>query len=263
MPKYVDAAKDRIRKGLRRFAPIIEKAKQAGLNEADTRTIIKTMLDELLGYDKFFDVTAEYSIKGQYADFAVKIEDQIRFFIEAKAVGVELDERHLFQVVGYAANHGHDWTVLTNGDQWRIYRLFSGPERRTELACAISLTDPDLPLKDKVDALFLLSKEGFKAKALEAYWAKVEALHPKRIAQVLMLPKVLTIIGREVRRKAKSRVSDEQVRDVLLNQVIRGSLADEVKDGEDQQRSRTVRQRSRGKTTTSAADDSGPAGSKE
>lgn len=230
MPKYVDAAKDRIRKGLRRFVPILEKAKQSGLNEADTRTIIKTMLEELLGYDKFFDVTAEFSIKGQYADFAVKIEDQIRFFIEAKAIGIELDERHLFQVVGYAANHGHDWAVLTNGDEWKVFRLFTGPERRTEKVCAVRLTDPDVPPRDKVERLFLVSKEGFRAKALESYWAKVEALHPKRLAQLLFQPKVLSLLGREVRRHAKSRVSDEQVRDVLLNQVVRGSLADELKN---------------------------------
>lgn len=230
MPKYVEAAKERIRIGLRKFAPILEKARQSGLNEADTRTIIKIMLEDLLGYDKFFDVTAEFSVKGQYADFAVKIDDQIKFFIEAKAIGIELDERHLFQVVGYAANHGHDWAVLTNGDEWKVFRLFSGAERRTEKVCTVRLSDPETPPRDKVEHLFLISKEGFRAKALESFWTKVESLHPKRLVQLLFEPKVLTALGREVRRQAKSRISNEQIRDVLLNQVIRGALADELKD---------------------------------
>jgi len=81
MAKYVDAAKQRISDNLRRFTKIIEQAKNRGVNEADTRDIVKAILGDVLGYDPFFEVTGEYSVKGQYADIPGRFSSIKRVFV--------------------------------------------------------------------------------------------------------------------------------------------------------------------------------------
>jgi hypothetical protein len=39
-------------------------------------------------------------------DLAVKIDDEIRFIIEVKAIGIDLKDAHVKQAIDYAANEG-------------------------------------------------------------------------------------------------------------------------------------------------------------
>ena len=148
-PKYVDDASSRIQSTIKKFQNIVGQAKQRNLNEADTRDIVKAMISDLLGFDPFFEVTGEFSIKGQYADFAIKSNDSILFFTEVKSIDTKLDEKHLFQVIGYAANHGVEWAVLTNAERWVVYRLFAGEEKKTEVVLDFNvLTGSALEIRD-------------------------------------------------------------------------------------------------------------------
>ena len=54
---------ERIANGIKRFQPILESAKSRDVGESDTVIIIIDMLTEIFGYDKFSEVTSEYSIK--------------------------------------------------------------------------------------------------------------------------------------------------------------------------------------------------------
>lgn len=229
MAKYVEVAKQRIVDGIRKYGKIVEQAQKRGVNEADTRDIVKAILGDVLGYDPFFEVTGEYSVKGQYADFGVKVEDQIRFFVEVKSVGTKLEERQMFQVIGYAANQGHDWGVLTNGETWNVYKLFTGQERGTELVISVSLTDGEVPIKEKADRFFMFSKEGFRQNALSDYWTKAQVLSPMRIAEKLCEDIVLRTLRTELQRGSGFKISVETVYSVMMNQVIRGDLADKLK----------------------------------
>ena len=109
--------------GIKRYQPILEAAKSRDVGEADTVTIIKDMLADVFGYDKYSEVTSEFSIRGTYCDLATKIDGQLQTLIEVKAIGLDLKEQHVKQAVDYAANQGVDWVLLTNGVCWRIYRI--------------------------------------------------------------------------------------------------------------------------------------------
>lgn len=229
MAKYVDEAKQRISEGIRKYTRILETAKKKSVNEADTRDIVKAILGEVLGYDPFFEVTGEFSVKGQYADFGVKFGDQIRFFVEVKSIGTKLEDKQMFQIIGYAANQGHDWGILTNGDIWHIYRLFTGADKGTELVMSLSLTDSATAIRDKVETMFLISKEGFRQNALQDHWTRMQVLNPSRVAEKLCSEKVLKVLRTEVQREASFTIPFETLESVVLNQVIRGDLADKIK----------------------------------
>jgi hypothetical protein len=58
---------------IKRFQPIIQSAKTRDVNESDTVIIITDMLAEVFGYDKYSEITSEFSIRGTYCDLAKKL----------------------------------------------------------------------------------------------------------------------------------------------------------------------------------------------
>ena len=104
---------DKLTSGLEKFQSVFKIAKKKDINEADTVSIIEDFITEVLGYQKYFEVTKELEIKGTYVDLAIKVEEKYEFLVEAKAVGIELKEQHVKQAVDYGANKGIQWVVLT------------------------------------------------------------------------------------------------------------------------------------------------------
>src|SRR3954452_11641999 len=115
MAKLPKRAAERITAGLKRFQPILASAKSRDVNESDTVVIVGDMLQEVFGYDKYTEITSEHSIRGTFCDLAVKVDSALAALIEIKAIGLDLKDGHVKQIVDYAANQGVDWVVLTNG----------------------------------------------------------------------------------------------------------------------------------------------------
>ena len=104
---------ERLVVGLKRFQPILAAAKAREAGETDTVTIVKDMLADVFGYDKYSELTSEFAIRGTYCDLAIKLDTRLATLIEVKAIGIELKEAHVKQAVDYAANQGVDWVLLT------------------------------------------------------------------------------------------------------------------------------------------------------
>jgi predicted type IV restriction endonuclease len=102
---------ERLVAGIKRFQPILSTARSRDVGESDTVTIVKDMLADVFGYDKYSEVTSEYSIRGTFCDLATKIDGTLQALIEVKAIGIELKDSHVKQVVDYAANQGVDWVI--------------------------------------------------------------------------------------------------------------------------------------------------------
>jgi hypothetical protein len=95
---------DRLVRGMTKFQQVLQIAKDRDVNEADTVSIIKDVLAEVFGYDKYLDVTSEFAVRGTFCDLAIKIENKVEFLIEAKAIGLELKEGHLRQATSFASS---------------------------------------------------------------------------------------------------------------------------------------------------------------
>lgn len=86
MTNIPNKVSERLIKQVPTFQKVLQNAKDRDVNESDTVTIITDMLSSVFGYDKYEEVTSEQAIRGTYCDLAVKLDDQIRFLIEVKAM---------------------------------------------------------------------------------------------------------------------------------------------------------------------------------
>ncbi len=115
-------AAERLVAGIKKYQPILASAKARDVGEADTVTIVKDMLAEVFGYDKYSEVTSEYAIRGTYCDLAIKTDGTLQTLIEVKAIGLELKDPHVKQAIDYAANQGVDWVLP---DEWYVLASLS------------------------------------------------------------------------------------------------------------------------------------------
>ncbi|MBT9143677.1 MAG: hypothetical protein DDT32_01986 [Syntrophomonadaceae bacterium] len=123
----------------------LDKHRRDDLKELPTRTIFINPLLEALGWDVRDpdEVELEYpTIDGKSVDYAYKINRKPVLFMEAKPLNDPLtDVKSITQVVGYAANAGVEWCILTNGVTYKVYHSTEKAEAPEKLLFEISL-DP-------------------------------------------------------------------------------------------------------------------------
>ena len=99
---------ERLVAGIKRYQPILAAAKNRDVGETDTVTIVKDMLADVFGYDKYAELTSEHAIRGTYCDLAIKLDGKLTKLLEVKAIGIDLKDAHVKQAIDYAANQGVD-----------------------------------------------------------------------------------------------------------------------------------------------------------
>ncbi len=121
----------------------LDRHRKDDLKEYPTRTIFIDPLLQALGWDVRDpdDVELEYpTIDGKSVDYAPKINRKPVLFIEAKPLNDPLtDVKSITQVVGYSANAGIEWCILTNGVTYKVYRSTEKAEAPDKLLFEISL----------------------------------------------------------------------------------------------------------------------------
>ena len=193
-------AAERLVAGIKKYQPILASAKARDVGEADTVTIVKDMLAEVFGYDKYSEVTSEYAIRGTYCDLAIKTDGTLQTLIEVKAIGLELKDPHVKQAIDYAANQGVDWVLLTNGMCWRVYHLTFSKPIEQELVVSIDLSMLNTRSENDIELLYLWCKEGWQRSVLDEYNTQKQALSRFFVGAMLQTDPVLEVIRRELRR---------------------------------------------------------------
>ncbi|MCC7248572.1 MAG: type I restriction enzyme HsdR N-terminal domain-containing protein [Lysobacter sp.] len=222
MPAVPKKVSERLVQGLKRYQPILQAARSRDVGEADTVTIIKDMLADVFGYDKYTDVTSEYSIRGTFCDLAIKIDGQLQTPIEVKAIGLDLKDQHVKQAIDYAANQGVDWVLLTNGVSWRIYHLVFSKPIEQELVLEIDFCKLNSRAEADIELLYLWCKEGWQRSVLGEYHTQKQALSRFFVGAMLQTDSVLDVIRRELRRVSPDvKIDTSQIKDVLVNEVIK------------------------------------------
>jgi predicted type IV restriction endonuclease len=147
------------------------------LTESDTIRVLILPVLEALGWDlqDVDEVRSEYrhASADNPVDYALFLHGTPALFVEAKALGVSLDDRKpLLQTLNYANVAGVDWCVLTNGAEWRIYKVHAPVTAEEKLFLTARLDEPTSEMGPIAATLSLLSRDRMRARAIDALWSE-------------------------------------------------------------------------------------------
>ena len=213
---------DRYKATVPKYQKVLTDARHRDLNEADTVTIVKDILADVFGYDKYTEITGEYAIRSTYCDLAIRIDGKVQFLIEVKAVGLDLKENHLRQVVDYGANQGIPWVILTTGVCWELYRLRVDQKINYDKVLDFDFTSLSLRSEDDKDKLFALSKQALAKSVREGLYERTQLVNRFAIAALVQSEPVVDVIRRELKRSAENlKVESEEILAILKNEVLK------------------------------------------
>ena len=225
--KLTKKTEDRIKTAVAKFQKVLAVAKARDLNESDTVTLIVDMLNEIFGYDKYLEVTSELAIRGTYCDLAIKLNDKFEYLIECKSIGTELKELHLRQAVGYGANKGIQWIVLTNGIEWNVYRLRFEQPIQWDLVAKFSFETLNLKNERDMERLVILTREGVEKNARAELFEKIQCVNKYIMGQLLLNEPIVSVLRRELKKLSDGiNVEEAEIITLLKENVLRRELLD-------------------------------------
>lgn len=187
-------------------------------NESDTRMLLNSILQFVLGYE-ISDIKTEQKVESRRADYVLSIKGENVIVIEAKRVGIALKEKQIFQAAAYGAYAGIKWVVLTNALVWQLYRISTGERIQHDLVFTIDLLD-GLD-REEAEFFYLISKEGMSRKnLLEQRWEKIRALSTENIINVLLDEEVLSKIRTTLIKRTGYKVTNEELRSILEKDIL-------------------------------------------
>jgi len=225
--------KDRLISGVKKFQPIVAKAQAKDINESDTVTIILDILSDVFGYDKFLEITSEYAIKKTYVDLAIKLNGVPKLLIEAKAAGLDLKDQHIKQAVDYGSNSGVEWVILTNGADWRVYNISFGKPVSADLVYQFNFSKISVKKQADLETLYYLTREAMtkgNKSALDEFHNQQQIVNRFTLAHIILSDTVLDTIRRSLRKMSSdTKVSNEEIQKILLDEVIKRDILDDEK----------------------------------
>lgn len=228
---------DRIKSTLPKFKKVLAIAKDRDVTESDTVAIINDMLSEVFGYEKYTDITSELMIRGTFCDLAIRIDESFEkgFLIECKRIGIELKEEHIRQAVNYGVNKGIKWVMLTNGDEWRMYKIRFEQPVNWDLVLKFNLLNIELKNDTDVEKLFCISKEGILKNSREEMYEKVQCFNRYVVGQLIIQEPVLNLIRKELKKMSDGiNIDEDEISALIQYGVLKRDILDvesqDVKD---------------------------------
>jgi len=222
--------KKRLGNGITKFKRVFAQAKSRDVNESDTVSILEDAFAEVFGYDKYFELTKEFVIRGTYCDLAVKVDEKVQFLIEVKAIGITLKQSHIKQAIDYGANKGISWVILTNGINWRIYKIKFEKPINYELVEEFNFLELDKNNENDLDVLYILSKEGLAKNEREEYYEKIQTVNRYIVGNIILQEPVIKALRRELRKFAVGlKVEDDELVELIKGEIIKRELFDSDK----------------------------------
>ncbi len=219
IPKRVS---DRLARSVSKFQQVLQAARDRDVNESDTVSIIKDMLHEVFGYDKYMEVTSEFAVRQTFCDLAIKIDNKVEFLLEVKAVGGDLKEGHLRQAIDYGANNGVQWVILTNGMEWQVYKIKFEKPIDYDLVCSFNFSELDPKSEEQQEKLYIVCKEGLVKDAREQFHEKILTVNRFILGAIILSDEIVGRIRRELRKFSDGiLVPPEEIAKVLASEVLK------------------------------------------
>ena len=201
-----------LKKQIEELQTQLKRHRRSSLKELPTRTIFIDPLLGALGWDirDPDEVELEYpTIDGKAVDYALKINKKPVVLVEAKALNDPLDDvKSIAQIVGYAANDGVEWCVLTNGIRYKVYSSSQKAAAPNKLLFEVSI-DPEDPANQPIEQI---------------------VSHLSRLLRDSLARGVLDELGEEIFTTAKVRKALDRLfleQNDSLMRIVRKAIGDE------------------------------------
>jgi hypothetical protein len=218
----------RIGDNLKKYQDIVTGIKKRDANETDTVTVVKDILSDIFGYDKYSEITSEYAIRQTYCDLAIiDSNKKPRFLIEVKGVSIVLNDNHVKQAVDYGANSGVNWVILTNAEDWRIYKIIFGKPIEKELVAEFNILKINQKNEKDLEALFIISKDGQEKSTIDDYYTSIQIKNKFIIGSLLNSIEVHSLVRRTMRKLFEDvKITEEEIADIMVNDIIKREIVD-------------------------------------
>lgn len=210
--------KTKLLNALKAYSKKFLQGKVTELDESGTRLMVNAFLTDVLGFIPIEEVKTEYMIRGTYADYVIQTKDVRQFLVEVKALSFGLSDKHLRQAINYGANEGIEWALLTNGKCFDFYKILFNKPIESRKVFSIDLSDPS-HLKNCAEVIQYIHKDSITNKGLPSLWNKTCALDPLNVAGLLFAQPVTNFIKRTLKKKYKSKFSDDEIQ-ASINRII-------------------------------------------
>lgn len=217
-PVWETKSKETLRTFLKSNLKSLKALEEREAVEADTRTFVTDLLVEGLSYDKYEELTAEYLVKGEFADIGIKVDKKLLAFVEIKRIGLDLKDTHLRQVKNYAANEGVEWVILTNGRNWQVYHISNTTPIEHELLFQADLLGDGSPA-EKVAQLWQISKAAMVKGVINETYQSAAAVNNVSIKSALLSDSVLIAVRKEIRARTKQLVDVKKLKEVISSEL--------------------------------------------
>ena len=219
----------RVSENLKRYQDVISNLKKRDANESDTVTAVADVLEAIFGYNKYEELTSEYAIRGTYCDLAIidSKNKKIKFLVEVKAISSALNDSHVKQAIDYGANAGVSWVILTNAENWIIYKIKFGKPIEKELVAEFNLLSVTLKSENSLMPLFVISKDGQEKSIIDDYYSSIQAKSKYIIGALLNSDEVYSLIRRNMKKLYEDvKITNEEIADIMANDIIKREILD-------------------------------------
>ena len=174
-------------------------------NEAETRVRIRHIFGNIMGYDTFKHITAEYQIHGAgnavYCDIAIQVSHEEPskpdMLVEVKRVNIDLAPKHIRQAASYAIDIGCEWILLTNSKDWKLYHIAYGKPPQTKLIESWNLlNDKTLVLAKKFE---IISYKNVRKQGLDTLWARQNVLTISNMLKAILAEESIKLYQRRLK----------------------------------------------------------------
>jgi predicted transport protein len=202
----------------------LDRHRKDGLKEYPTRTIFIDPLLAALGWDVRDpdEVELEHpTVDGKSVDYAMKVNHKVVLHLEAKQLGDALDDvKSITQVVGYAANDGIEWCVLTNGLRYKVYRASEKASAPEKLLFEVTIDPKDsdgLSVEELARQFVRLSRESMANGLLDQLGTEIFTTGKVR----KVLDRLFTETPAPFVRLIRKQMSDSSVTPSQIEQALR------------------------------------------
>lgn len=217
---------DEIKKNIRTYHVRLNQINsQETSSEEEVRRWCVDVLRHVLGYEDLH-IDTEMKALNQRIDIALKDNESGKVFmvIECKNIRHKLGTAVRDQAIMYAVNKSADWAVITNGQIWKLYRVFpvKGSDPKAIEVFDIALLDEDGASSADAERFYLLTQRALFKGDSEKQYHKICCLSHQRVLSAMLSPRVIHAIRRALAEGYRGECDEVvHLRDEMVSDKVR------------------------------------------